>query len=62
MTVRNHLDRFHLVANVIRRVPRLASKAAYTHQAVRDKLAEHERYVCEYGEDMPEIRNWTWPQ
>ncbi|KXV71857.1 phosphoketolase [Acetobacter cerevisiae] len=62
MTVRNHLDRFHLVANVIRRVPRLASQAAYTHQAVRDKLAEHERYVCEHGEDMPEIRNWTWPQ
>ncbi|MCC6105212.1 phosphoketolase [Acetobacter sp.] len=60
MTVRNHLDRFHLAANVIRRVPRLASKAAYAHQAVQDKLAEHQRYVCEYGEDMPEIRNWSW--
>lgn len=62
MTVRNHLDRFHLVGNVIRRVPKLASKAAYAHQAVRDKLAEHERYVQEYGEDMPEIRNWSWPR
>lgn len=62
MTVRNHLDRFHLAGNVIRRVPKLASKAAYAHQAVRDKLAEHERYVQEYGEDMPEIRNWSWPR
>ena len=60
MVVRNDLDRFHLVADVIDRVPRLGAAAAYTKQALRDKLVEHRQYIERYGEDMPEIREWTW--
>jgi xylulose-5-phosphate/fructose-6-phosphate phosphoketolase len=61
MVVRNDLDRFHLVADVIDRVPRLGSVAAYAKQAMRDKLTEHKEYVVKHGEDMPEIRDWKWP-
>ncbi|MCL5278816.1 MAG: phosphoketolase family protein [Planctomycetes bacterium] len=60
MLVRNDLDRFHLVRDVIDRVPQLGYMAAYVRQAVRDKLIDHKYYVSEHGEDMPEIRDWTW--
>lgn len=60
MVVVNNLDRFHIVSNVIDRVPGLASKAAYVKQMLRDKLVEHSRYIREYGQDMPEVRNWRW--
>ena len=59
--VLNDLDRFHLVEDVIDRVPKLGYVAAYAKQAVRDKLIEHKQYITEYGEDMPEIREWKWP-
>ena len=61
MTVRNDLDRFHLVADVIDRVPQLGYHAAYAKQAIRDKLIDHKEYITQYGEDMPEIRDWVWP-
>jgi len=61
MVVRNDLDRFHLVQDVIDRVPKLGYAAAYAKQALRDKLIEHRQYVTKYGIDMPEIREWKWP-
>ncbi len=60
MTVRNDLDRFHLVSDVIDRVPRLGSRAAYAKQFVRDRLIEHKEYIRKFGEDMPAISGWKW--
>ena len=62
MVVRNDLDRFHLVGDVIDRVPKLSRVGAYVKQFVRDKLIEHREYITTYGEDMPEINNWKWPR
>jgi xylulose-5-phosphate/fructose-6-phosphate phosphoketolase len=59
--VMNDLDRFHLVSDVIDRVPKLGSRAAYAKQEIHEKLIEHKAYISKYGEDMPEIRNWKWP-
>jgi xylulose-5-phosphate/fructose-6-phosphate phosphoketolase len=60
MVVLNDLDRFHLVMDVIDRVPKLGPSAAYIKQLLSEKLVEHKRYIAERGEDMPEIRNWKW--
>jgi xylulose-5-phosphate/fructose-6-phosphate phosphoketolase len=60
MVVLNDLDRFHLVSDVIDRVPGLGARAAYAQQAIREKLIEHKQYIAKYGEDMPDIRDWTW--
>lgn len=60
MTVRNNLDRYHIVLNAVRRVPALSGHAAYVTQMINDKLVEHKRYIAQYGEDMPEILNWKW--
>jgi xylulose-5-phosphate/fructose-6-phosphate phosphoketolase len=61
MVVMNDLDRFHLVGDVIDRVPKLSYAAAYGKQALRDKLIEHRLYITKHGDDMPEIRDWKWP-
>jgi xylulose-5-phosphate/fructose-6-phosphate phosphoketolase len=60
MVVLNELDRFHLVGDVIDRVPNLGSRAAYAKQFIRDKLIDHKKYIARCGEDLPEIRNWKW--
>lgn len=60
MVVINDLDRFHLVTDVIDRIPLRGSHADYTKQAMRDKLIDHKQYIFENGEDLPEIRNWKW--
>jgi xylulose-5-phosphate/fructose-6-phosphate phosphoketolase len=61
MVVLNDLDRFHLVMDVIERVPKLKDIGAHVLQAMRDKLIDHHEYITEHGDDLPEIRNWTWP-
>jgi len=61
MVVRNDLDRYHLAIDVIERVKQIGPRAAYARQALRDKLIEHRQYICEHGEDMPEINDWKWP-
>ena len=60
MAVRNDLDRFHLVMDVVNRVPKLGYRAAYLKQLMRDKLTEHWHYITRHGEDMPEVRDWKW--
>ena len=60
MVVMNDLDRFHLVADVVDRLPQLGSRAAYAKQAIKEKLLEHKQYISRYGEDMPEITDWQW--
>jgi xylulose-5-phosphate/fructose-6-phosphate phosphoketolase len=60
MAVRNDIDRFHLVKDVVDRVSRVGPRAAYVTQVIRDKLIDHNRYIRQYGEDMPEIRDWQW--
>jgi xylulose-5-phosphate/fructose-6-phosphate phosphoketolase len=61
MTVMNDMDRFHLAADVVDRVPRLQRIGAHFKQFLRDKLIDHKQYIVEYGDDMPEIKNWKWP-
>jgi xylulose-5-phosphate/fructose-6-phosphate phosphoketolase len=60
MTVLNQMDRFNLVMDAVDRLPQVGAKAAYVKQACRDKLIEHKQYIRQFGEDMPEIRNWKW--
>jgi xylulose-5-phosphate/fructose-6-phosphate phosphoketolase len=60
MVVVNDLDRFHLVGDVIDRLPALGARAAYVKQFIREKLIDHKNYIDRYGEDMPEVRDWKW--
>jgi xylulose-5-phosphate/fructose-6-phosphate phosphoketolase len=60
MCVRNDLDRYHLVLDVIDRVPGLSDRAAYVRQELRDRLLDHQEHIRRWGDDPPEIRDWTW--
>ena len=60
MTVLNDLDRYHLVADVAERVPRLAARATHLRQAMQEKRIEHKRYIVRHGQDLPEVREWKW--
>jgi xylulose-5-phosphate/fructose-6-phosphate phosphoketolase len=61
MTVLNEMDRFHLVMDSINRLPRTGSRGVYLKQRLADKLVEHKQYITRDGQDMPEIRDWVWP-
>ncbi|HSU41680.1 MAG TPA: hypothetical protein VLJ38_19010, partial [Polyangiaceae bacterium] len=60
MVVLNQMDRFHLVRDVIDRLPQLGASAAYTNQAIRNALLEHRQYIEQRGEDHPIVLNWRW--
>jgi xylulose-5-phosphate/fructose-6-phosphate phosphoketolase len=62
MVVLNDLDRFHLCKDVIDRLPQLGARADYFRQMLEQKLIEHRHYICEHGDDLPEIRSWRWGQ
>jgi xylulose-5-phosphate/fructose-6-phosphate phosphoketolase len=61
MAARNDMDRWHLVMDVIDRVPGLRGVAAYAKQTILGTLADHREYIAKHGDDPPEIRDWTWP-
>ena len=61
MTVLNDMDRFHLAMDAVTRLPQTGSPGIYLQQQLRDKLIEHKRYSDRHGQDMPDIRDWTWP-
>ncbi len=61
MTVLNNLDRYHLVIDVIDRVPGLGQSAALVRQEMIDRRIRNRQYTRDHGEDMPEVRDWTWP-
>jgi xylulose-5-phosphate/fructose-6-phosphate phosphoketolase len=60
MAVLNDMDRFHLVSDAINRLPQLGGRGDYLLQQLRDKLVAHRQYINQYGEDMPEVKNWSW--
>jgi xylulose-5-phosphate/fructose-6-phosphate phosphoketolase len=61
MVMLNDMDRFHLVLDVIDRVPGLGQRAAALRQRMVDERLRHRAYTREYGDDPPGVRNWTWP-
>ena len=62
MRVQNDIDRFHLVEDVLLRLPqeKYGDKTAHLFQKMEDKLVEHKQYIHEYGQDLPEVANWKW--
>ena len=60
MTVLNDLDRFHLVKDVIIRLPHLGVKGAKLNDMMNEKLLQHKKYIDKNGQDMPEILDWKW--
>jgi xylulose-5-phosphate/fructose-6-phosphate phosphoketolase len=61
MVMLNDMDRFHLVMDVIDRVPGLGSRAAHVRQQMVDERLRHRAYTREVGDDAPDLRDWTWP-
>ena len=60
MRVQNEIDRFHLVMEMLKRLPQLGNTGSYLYQMMQDKLVEHKQYIHEVGLDLPEVRDWKW--
>lgn len=60
MTVLNDMDRFHLVMDVIDRVPQTGDNGVALRQQLKEKRIEHKRHINKHGQDMPEVRDWRW--
>ena len=60
MRVQNEIDRYHLVIDALKYLPQLGNRSALLNQWCKDKLVEHKEYIREYGDDMPDVKNWTW--
>ncbi|MCD8004845.1 MAG: phosphoketolase family protein [Oscillospiraceae bacterium] len=60
MRVRNDIDRFHLVIDVVQRLPSLGNRGAYLVQRMNDRLMEHRQYIRDHGVDLPDVRAWAW--
>ena len=60
MRVQNEIDRYHLVIDALKYLPQLGNRRALLNQWCKDKLVEHKEYIREYGDDMPDVKNWTW--
>ena len=60
MRVQNEIDRFHLVLDMIKALPELGNKGSYLYQKMMDTLVAHKQYISEYGQDLPEVRDWKW--
>lgn len=60
MRVQNDLDRWHLCMDAVQLLPGLGNRGSYLLQEMQDKLCAHRAYIRQYGEDMPEVRDWHW--
>jgi len=60
MRVQNEIDRFHLVIDAVNHLPNLGSKGIYLIEKMKNKIIEHNNYIKDNGEDLPEIKNWKW--
>jgi len=60
MRVQNELDRYHLVMDALKYLDKLGDKSSSLNEWCKGKLIEHKAYISEYGEDMPEVKNWVW--
>ena len=60
MRVQNKIDRYHLVMDALKYLPQLGNKGSELYQYCKDKLVEHKEHIREYGEDIPDVRNWKW--
>lgn len=58
--VQNEVDRFHLVIEALKHLPKLGNRGGYLYQKMNDKLVEHKQYIHEYGLDLPEVAGWKW--
>jgi xylulose-5-phosphate/fructose-6-phosphate phosphoketolase len=54
------MDRFHIVKDVVDRLPQTGNKDLYLMQQLKDKIIEHKQHIDKHGQDLPEIRNWEW--